>query len=107
MSKEEQRKRLLRRLEEPDHNWKFSTGDLKERALWEKYMDCYQQAISNTSTPNAPWFVVPADDKEMCRCIIADIVLEELSKYPFPMPELEDKVKNDIGTYRKQLEDEA
>lgn len=107
LSKEEQRRRLLRRLEEPDHNWKFSTGDLKERALWDSYMDCYEDAINSTSRPHAPWFVVPADDKETCRCIIADILLKELSKYKFEMPELEDKVKENIDAYRRQLENEA
>ncbi|CAM3367731.1 Polyphosphate kinase-2-related domain-containing protein [Flavobacterium longum] len=106
MSKEEQRKRLLRRLEEEDHNWKFSPGDLKERACWEQYMACYEEAISETSKPHAPWFVVPADDKELCRCIIADILLEELSKYDFPLPDLEDKVEDNIEMYRKQLENE-
>jgi PPK2 family polyphosphate:nucleotide phosphotransferase len=107
MSKEEQRKRLLRRLEEADHNWKFSTGDLKERALWDNYMECYQDAINKTSKPRAPWFVVPGDDKDMSRCIVADILLEELSKYEFTMPELEDKVKDNIELYRTQLEGEA
>jgi PPK2 family polyphosphate:nucleotide phosphotransferase len=107
ISKEEQRKRLLRRLEEEDHNWKFSAGDLKERALWDNYMECYEEAINKTSKPHAPWFIVPADDKEMSRCIVADILLAELSKYPFKMPELEDKVKKDIDLYRKQLESEA
>ena len=106
MSKEEQRKRLLRRLEEEDHNWKFSPGDLKERACWEQYMACYEEAISETSKPHAPWFVVPADDKELCRCIIADILLEELSKYDFPLPDLEEKVEDNIELYRKQLENE-
>lgn len=106
MSKDEQRKRLLRRLEEEDHNWKFSPGDLKERACWEQYMACYEEAISETSKPHAPWFVVPADDKELCRCIVADILLEELSKYDFPLPDLEDKVEDNIELYRKQLENE-
>lgn len=106
MSKDEQRKRLLRRLEEEDHNWKFSPGDLKERACWEQYMACYEEAISETSKPHAPWFVVPADDKELCRCIVADILLEELSNYDFPLPDLEDKVEDNIELYRKQLENE-
>ena len=106
MSKEEQRKRLLRRLEEEDHNWKFSPGDLKERTCWDQYMACYEEAISETSKPHAPWFVVPADDKELCRCIIADILLEELSKYDFPLPDLEEKVEDNIELYRKQLENE-
>lgn len=107
LGKEEQRKRLLRRLEEPEHNWKFSPGDLKERERWDDYMKCYEDAISKTSAAHAPWFVVPADDKEMCRCIVAEILLSELEKYKIEMPELEDKVKANIAEYREQLENES
>jgi PPK2 family polyphosphate:nucleotide phosphotransferase len=107
ISKEEQRQRLLRRLEEEKHNWKFSVGDLKERDRWDDYMRCYEDAINKTSTPTAPWFVVPADDKEMCRCIIADIILAELEKYKdIEMPELDDEVKANLSHYREQLEKE-
>ena len=74
MSKEEQRKRLLRRLEEKKHNWKFSVGDLKERERWDDYMQYYEEAINNTSTDYAPWYVIPADDKEMCRYIVGKII---------------------------------
>lgn len=106
MGKDEQRKRLLRRLEEPEHNWKFSPGDLKERERWDDYMNYYEDAINNTSKAHTPWFVVPADDKEMCRCIVAEILLSELEKYKIEVPELEDKVKANIAGYRKQLENE-
>src|SRR5690606_604479 len=106
LSKEEQRQRLLRRLDEPEHNWKFSPGDLKERERWNDYMNCYQDAINSSSKPHAPWFVIPADDKDMCRCIVAEILLGELEKYPFETPELDEKIKANIDNYRSALENE-
>lgn len=107
VSKEEQRQRLLRRLEEADHNWKFSPGDLRERSFWEQYQQCYEEAISETSTDDAPWFVVPADDKKAARCIVAQIILEALKPYhDIDEPELDDKIKQNIAEYRKQLESE-
>ncbi|MCJ7757648.1 MAG: polyphosphate kinase 2 family protein, partial [Gillisia sp.] len=81
ISKEEQRERLLRRLDEPDKNWKFSPGDLKERKLWDEYQNKYQDAFNRTSRPHAPWYVIPADDKATTRYLIASILLEELLKY--------------------------
>ena len=107
MSKDEQRKRLLHRLENQEDNWKFSTGDLKERALWDQYMLCYQDAINNTSTDIAPWYVIPADDKEMARYIVAKIIWEEMQKRTdICEPELDDAVKENIKMYREQLEKE-
>jgi PPK2 family polyphosphate:nucleotide phosphotransferase len=104
LSKEEQRKRLLRRLEKEEHNWKFSVGDLKERERWDDYMNYYQEAINNTATEHAPWYVVPADDKDMCRYIIAEIIWNEMQKYTdIKEPELDDKVKLNLGLYRDQL----
>lgn len=81
LSKGEQKNRLLRRLNLPEKNWKFSKGDLKERKLWDKYMDYYEDAINRTSTDNAPWYVIPADDKPTCRLIMASILYEEMKKY--------------------------
>ena len=107
MSKNEQRKRLLHRLENQEDNWKFSTGDLKERELWDQYMLCYQDAINNTSTDIAPWYVIPADDKEMARYIVAKIIWEEMQKRTdICEPELDDAVKENIKMYREQLEKE-
>lgn len=104
LSKDEQRERLLRRLDEADHNWKFSPGDLKERERWEDYMSCYESAINNTSKPHAPWYVVPADDKEMARYIVAKIIWEEMQLHTdIQEPELDDKVKADMDFFRKQL----
>ena len=107
MSKEEQRKRLLKRLENAEDNWKFSTGDLKERKLWDKYMSCYEDAINNTSTEIAPWNVIPADDKDMCRYIIAKIIWETLQQLSdVKEPELNDEVKENMKLFMKELKSE-
>jgi PPK2 family polyphosphate:nucleotide phosphotransferase len=104
MSKEEQRARLLRRLEEKKHNWKFSLGDLKERERWDDYMRYYEEAINNTSTAYAPWYVIPADDKEMCRYIVGKIIWEEMQKYTdIQMPEMDEKIQDNIELYKKIL----
>jgi PPK2 family polyphosphate:nucleotide phosphotransferase len=108
LSKEEQRQRLLRRLEEEKHNWKFSPGDLKEREHWDEYQQCYEEAINETSTKQAPWFVIPADDKEMARVIFAEILLEALQQYKdIDEPELDDEVKDNISKYKKLLSEES
>ncbi len=107
ISKEEQRQRLLRRLRLQDKNWKFSPGDLKERKLWDNYQNCYEEAINRTSKTNAPWFVIPADDKNASRLIVASILLESLKKYKdIKEPELDDKIKANIESYKSQLEKE-
>ncbi|MFA9190311.1 PPK2 family polyphosphate kinase [Flavobacterium sp. FZUC8N2.13] len=107
LSKEEQRKRLLRRLEEEEHHWKFSPGDLKERERWQDYMSYYEEAINKTSTENAPWFVVPADDKDMCRYIVAKIIWETMQQFSdIKEPELDDKVKMNFAMYKEQLSKE-
>lgn len=107
LSKEEQRQRLLRRLEEGKHNWKFSTGDLREREHWDEYMDYYEEAINKTSTATAPWYVVPADDKEMARYIVAKIIWEEMQKHTdIRNPEIDDKVKANIEMYKDILAQE-
>jgi PPK2 family polyphosphate:nucleotide phosphotransferase len=108
LSKEEQRLRLLRRLELQEKNWKFSPGDLKERALWDSYQACYEDAINQTSAPDAPWYTVPADNKEGARLIVASILLEELKKYKdITEPELDDKIKANLEAYKDQLEKET
>ncbi|MFV8370312.1 PPK2 family polyphosphate kinase [Flavobacterium sp. LB2R40] len=107
LSKEEQRKRLLRRLEEQKHNWKFSTGDLKERERWDDYMHCYEDAINKTSTDYAPWFVIPADDKEMARYIVAKIIWEEMRKHAdIQEPKMDDSIKANIEMYKEMLKKE-
>ena len=76
LSKEEQRKRFLERIDDPDKNWKLSLADIQERKFWKQYMQAYEECLSATSTSNAPWYVVPADDKENARLIISQIILD-------------------------------
>ncbi len=106
LSKNEQKNRLLRRLNIPEKNWKFSAGDLKERKLWDKYQEFYEDAINRTSTDYAPWFVVPADDKPTARLIVANIILEEFKKYDFKEPVLEPKLMDKIDEFKAQLNNE-
>ena len=104
MSKEEQRERLLKRLENPEDNWKFSAGDLKEREHWDDYMKYYEEAINKTSTDFAPWYIVPADDKGVARYIVAKVIWEALENLKdITEPELDPKVKANIEMYRAQL----
>ncbi|RZJ36178.1 MAG: polyphosphate kinase 2 family protein [Flavobacterium sp.] len=107
LSKEEQRQRLLRRLDEAKHNWKFSPNDLKERERWDDYMLCYEDAINRTSTDIAPWHVIPADDKLSTRIIAAKLIADELEKYPqVQFPELDEKIQERVSEYRRALEQE-
>jgi PPK2 family polyphosphate:nucleotide phosphotransferase len=106
LSKEEQKNRLLRRLNIPEKNWKFSAGDLKERKLWDKYQFCYEDLLNRTSKENAPWFVIPADDKPTARLIFAEILLEELKKYNFKEPTLPAKIKAQVADFKAQLNNE-
>lgn len=107
LSKEEQRLRLIRRLETEKHNWKFSPSDLKERELWDDYQVCYEEAINKTSKKHAPWYVIPADNKETARYLVAKTILEELQKYSdIKEPELEPEIKENIKMYRDKLANE-
>jgi len=106
LSKEEQKNRLLRRLNLKQKNWKFSPGDLKERKLWDKYQFCYEDLLNKTSTEQAPWYIVPADDKPTARLIVAETILEVLKKYNFKEPELLGKYKIHLQDYKNQLENE-
>ncbi len=107
LSKDEQKFRLLRRLDKKEKNWKFSSGDLKERKLWDRYMECYQDAINRTSTANAPWFVIPADSKPGARLIIASILHNQLTAMTDVVePELDPEIKAKIPEYKQQLENE-
>ncbi|MCB0461804.1 MAG: polyphosphate kinase 2 family protein [Flavobacteriaceae bacterium] len=107
LSKEEQKNRLLRRLEKQEKNWKFSPGDLKERKLWENYQACYEDALNRTSKPHAPWFSIPADNKPIARYIVAKILYNTLKAYSdIKEPELDDEVKANIELYKEQLNNE-
>ncbi|WP_298313485.1 PPK2 family polyphosphate kinase [uncultured Aquimarina sp.] len=107
LSKDEQKNRLLRRLEKKEKNWKFSSGDLKERKLWDKYQSCYQDAINKTSLPHAPWYIIPADNKPVARYIVAKTLYDTLKGYDdIREPELDEETKSNIELYKKQLENE-
>ena len=106
LSKDEQKNRLLRRLNLPAKNWKFSAGDLKERKLWDKYQFCYQDLLNRTSKENAPWYIIPADDKPSARLLLADIVLEELKKYNFKEPSLSPKNLAQLDHFKTELNNE-
>ena len=107
LSKEEQKNRLLRRLNKKEKNWKFSAGDLKERKLWDKYQECYEDAINRTSKPLAPWYNIPADNKPAARYIVAKIMYDTLKEYTdIQEPELDDDIKANIESYKQQLNNE-
>ncbi len=107
VSKEEQKNRLLRRLEKMQKHWKFSPDDLKERKLWDEYQHCYEEAILKTTKDHAPWYNVPADNKPAARLTVASILLEELKKYKdIKEPDLDPEDRARIDEYRYQLENE-
>jgi len=107
LSKEEQKNRLLRRLEKEKKHWKFSPGDLEERALWGQYQKCYEDAINQTSEGHAPWYVIPADDKATARYMVASTLYQALSEYTdIREPDLEPEVKENLDRYIDQLKNE-
>lgn len=107
LSKNEQRDRLLKRLEKREKNWKFSPGDLEERKLWDKYQEYYEDAINRTSKPHAPWYSIPADDKDSARYIVAKIMYDTLKEYTdIKEPELDDAIKENLKEYESQLRNE-
>ncbi len=106
LSKQEQKNRLVRRLDLPEKNWKFSSGDLKERKLWTKYMSAYEDMLTQTATDYAPWYIIPADDKRTARLRVAEILTETLSKYQFTYPVLNDNEINNLEIFRQELENE-
>jgi PPK2 family polyphosphate:nucleotide phosphotransferase len=107
LSKEEQKHRLLRRLEKQEKNWKFSPGDLKERKLWDEYQVCYEDAINRTSKSHAPWYTIPADNKPVARYTVAKILYDTLKTYDdIEEPELDDEIKANLELYKQQLENE-
>jgi len=107
ISKEEQKKRLLRRIEFEEKNWKFSAADIKERKLWKKYMLCFEDLLERTSTKYAPWFVIPSDDKATSRLLVAKTILKTLQQYSdIDEPELDTDSKAKLEEYRKMLEND-
>ncbi len=103
LSKEEQRKRFLARIDEPDKNWKFSLGDIHERKYWKDYVNAYEACLNATSTHHTPWYVVPADDKENARLIVSRIVLDALEDLKVAYPKTTPKRRAELQTIRKQL----
>lgn len=107
ISKEEQRQRLLRRLNKRTKNWKFSPGDLEERKLWDNYQEVYEDAMNRTSTEKAPWYVIPSNDKPTARYLVSEILKEELFKYEdVKEPELPPEIHNKIEEYKELLKSE-
>ena len=106
LSKEEQRRRFLDRLKEPDKNWKFNVGDLGERALWNEYMIAYQECLRATSTDHAPWHAIPADDKKNARLIIAETILRRLKALKMSYPQPDEAHRKELKSMRKILTEE-
>ncbi len=103
VSKDEQKKRFLRRLEEPDKNWKFSESDVREREHWDDYMRAYEDMIRHTATPRAPWFVVPADRKWFTRLVVASIVIDTLERLHLTFPHVDASKQKELETARVLL----
>ena len=103
LSKEEQRKRFLQRIDEPEKNWKFSIDDVEERSFWKQYMDAYQECLMATSTRDAPWYVVPADDKENARLIVSQIVVDTLEALRMTYPRTSAERQRELLSIRKRL----
>ena len=106
VSKKEQKKRFLDRIDEQDKNWKFSLGDLPERALWDKYMKAYEEAINETSKNHAPWFVIPADDKWFARVAAIQIIIDALERMDLKYPLLSEKDQAALQEAKAKLEGE-
>jgi PPK2 family polyphosphate:nucleotide phosphotransferase len=103
LSKDEQRKRFLARIDDPDKNWKFSLADVEERKLWDNYMVAYEDCLNATSTKDAPWHVVPADDKKNARLIVSEIILHALEGLKMDYPKTTDERREELKAIRKEL----
>ena len=106
LSKKEQRKRFLKRIDDSQKNWKFSAADLKERACWDEYMDAYEKAIQETATEHCPWYVVPADKKWFTRIAISNIILDTIKSLKLKYPELPESERGKLAEIKQQLEGE-
>jgi len=107
VSKEEQKRRFLERIDNPDKNWKFSSGDVDERGYWDDYMRAYEEAIGHTSTPWAPWFIIPADHKWFMRLAVAAIISEAMEKLDLKYPTLPPAQQRNLNAIRRKLSHEA
>jgi PPK2 family polyphosphate:nucleotide phosphotransferase len=107
VSKEEQRRRFLARLDEPEKNWKFSVADVAERQHWDKYMKAYEDAIEATTSDHAPWYVIPADRKWFTRLAVADVIVEALEELDLHYPEVSEEQRRELERARALLEQEG
>jgi PPK2 family polyphosphate:nucleotide phosphotransferase len=106
VSKHEQKRRFLKRLDKPKKNWKFSSADLQEREFWDAYQDAYEAAIKATALPRSPWFVVPADDKDFTHFVVAEAMIEALERLDLKIPVLSKEEMEKLGKARETLEKE-
>jgi PPK2 family polyphosphate:nucleotide phosphotransferase len=106
VSKKEQKRRFIERLDRPEKNWKFSTSDLPERAFWRDYMDAYEDALAATTTEEAPWYVVPADNKWVTRAVVADVITTALRSLDLKFPEVTEEKRKLLAEAKKQLGEE-
>jgi PPK2 family polyphosphate:nucleotide phosphotransferase len=107
VSREEQKRRFLARITNPDKNWKFSSDDVKERQYWDEYMEAYEQMINHTSTRVAPWYIVPADHKWFSHVVIADIIVSKLNSLHLEYPVLDEEHMQDLAKAKELLERES
>jgi PPK2 family polyphosphate:nucleotide phosphotransferase len=103
LSKNEQRRRFMERIDDPDKNWKLSIADIREREFWSRYMNAYERCLSATSTRQAPWYVVPADDKENARLIVSQIIIDALNRLKLAYPKPTPKRRRELSEIRKLL----
>ncbi len=107
LSREEQRRRFLARIDNPDKRWKFNLADMQERNFWPQYMQAYEECLSATSTADAPWYVVPADDKENARLLISRIILDTVEALNMRFPQPDARTRQELAAIRQQLVDEG
>jgi PPK2 family polyphosphate:nucleotide phosphotransferase len=107
VSKEEQKRRFLARLDQPEKNWKFSAADVHERRFWRQYQDCYQDMIRHTAAKHAPWFIVPADHKWFARLVVSSVVVHALQQLNLSYPEVSQEKRRSLAAARKELESEG
>jgi PPK2 family polyphosphate:nucleotide phosphotransferase len=107
VSREEQRKRFLKRLDDPEKNWKFSAGDVRERRFWDDYQRAYEDMLSATSSEHAPWYIIPADKKWFTRACVADIIASRIQKLSLEYPKLSEKELAALADCRRELESET
>jgi PPK2 family polyphosphate:nucleotide phosphotransferase len=104
ISKDEQKRRFLKRIDKKSRNWKFSDADLKEREYWDEYQKCYQEAISSTSKKYAPWFIIPADHKWYMRLAVSEIIVDAMKKLPLDYPRLDEEQLKKLDACKEKLE---